>query len=84
MMMQNQITAHQRVYSIPNVPVENTYTSTSLNCHDLAALAVDLRCHGGLTEREVLFIVSRVIDTSLRPLLRNFEALLFATAAAAL
>lgn len=77
MMMQIQITAQPRVYSILNVPVENTYAGTSRNRHDLAALAADLRCHDGLTKQDAPFIVSRVIDTL------HFEALPFATTATA-
>jgi phosphonoacetate hydrolase len=56
---------------------------TSAHRHDLAALNEPLRSHGGLTEQEVPFIVNRVLDLPGLPSLRNFDALYYATTAAA-
>jgi len=47
---------------------------TSAHRHDLAALDVPLRSHGGLQEQEVPFIVNRPLDLSHAPELRNFDA----------
>jgi phosphonoacetate hydrolase len=63
---------------------ENITIGTSANRHDLAALDEPLRSHGGLSEQEVPFIVNRVMDIPNLPILRNFDALFYATAAAAL
>jgi len=57
---------------------------TSAHRHDLAALREPLRSHGGLTEQTVPFIVNRKIDLPDAPALRNFDAFLYATTAAAL
>lgn len=63
---------------------ENMTLGTSEHRHDLAALNEPLRSHGGLTEQEVPFIVNRVLpDLPNAPHLRNFDALYFATMAAA-
>ena len=63
---------------------ENMTIGTSEHRHDLAALDVPLRSHGGLTEQEVPFIANRVLDLSSQPVLRNFDAFFYATTAAAL
>ena len=63
---------------------ENMTLGTSEHRHDLAALNEPLRSHGGLTEQEVPFIVNRVMhDLPEAPELRNFDALFYATRAAA-
>ena len=63
---------------------ENMTIGTSEHRHDLAALDVPLRSHGGLTEQEVPFIANRVRDLPSQPVLRNFDAFFYATTAAAL
>ncbi|HIP23827.1 MAG TPA: phosphonoacetate hydrolase [Rhodobacteraceae bacterium] len=62
---------------------ENLTIGTSAHRHDLAALNEPLRSHGGLHEQRVPFIVNRVIDLGDAPELRNFDALFYATTAAA-
>jgi phosphonoacetate hydrolase len=57
---------------------------TSAHRHDLAALTEPLRSHGGLTEQAVPFILNRRLDLPDAPALRNFDAFLYATTAAAL
>ena len=57
---------------------------TSAHRHDLAALDVPLRSHGGLQEQVVPFIVNRVLDLPHAPELRNFDAFHVACTAAAL
>ena len=73
-----------RIGDIVLVSGENMTIGTSAHRHDLAALKEPLRSHGGLTEQEVPFIVNRVIDLPGAPVLRNFDALFYATTAAAL
>jgi phosphonoacetate hydrolase len=73
-----------RIGDIVMVSGENMTIGTSEHCHDLAALDVPLRSHGGLTEQEVPFIVNRVLDLPSQPVLRNFDAFFYATTAAAL
>jgi phosphonoacetate hydrolase len=63
---------------------ENVTMGTSAHRHDLAALDVPLRSHGVLHEQVVPFIVNRVLDLPDAPELRNFDAFLHATTAAAL
>ncbi|MBI1384662.1 MAG: phosphonoacetate hydrolase [Rhizobiales bacterium] len=53
---------------------ENMTIGTSADRHDLAALDVPLRSHGGLTEQAVPFIVNRRMDLPAAPTLRNFDA----------
>ncbi|MEM8632789.1 MAG: phosphonoacetate hydrolase [Pseudomonadota bacterium] len=73
-----------RIGDIVLVSGENTTIGTSVDRHDLAALKEPLRSHGGLTEQEVPFIVNRALpDLPAAPELRNFDALFFATTAAA-
>ena len=72
-----------RIGDIVMVSGENMTIGTSAHRHDLAALDVPLRSHGGLTEQEVPFIVNRVIDLPEAPVLRNFDAFFYATTAAA-
>jgi phosphonoacetate hydrolase len=55
---------------------------TSAHRHDLAALDVPLRSHGGLQEQVVPFIVNRVLDLPHAPELRNFDAFSVACQAA--
>jgi phosphonoacetate hydrolase len=62
---------------------ETVTIGTSADRHDLAALDVPLRSHGGLHEQVVPFIVNRVLDLPAAPDLRNFDAFLYATTAAA-
>ena len=73
-----------RIGDLTMVSTENMTIGTSAHRHDLAALKEPLRSHGGLTEQEVPFIVNRVIDLPNAPVLRNFDAFFYATAAAAL
>ncbi|NRB19127.1 MAG: phosphonoacetate hydrolase [Rhodobacteraceae bacterium] len=73
-----------RIGDIVLVSGENMTIGTSEHRHDLAALNEPLRSHGGLTEQVVPFIVNRVIDLGNKPELRNFDALFYATTAAAL
>ena len=73
-----------RIGDIIMISGENITIGTSANRHDLAALDEPLRSHGGLSEQEVPFIVNRVMDIPNLPILRNFDALFYATAAAAL
>ena len=63
---------------------ETVTIGTSAHRHDLAALDVPLRSHGGLHEQVVPFIVNRVLDLPDAPELRNFDAFHYATNAAAL
>ena len=73
-----------RIGDIVIVSDENMTIGTSEDRHDLAALKEPLRSHGGLTEQEVPFICNRVLPLPERPVLRNFDAFFYATAAAAL
>ncbi|MEI2807826.1 phosphonoacetate hydrolase [Albidovulum sp.] len=73
-----------RIGDIVMISGENMTIGTSAHRHDLAALKEPLRSHGGLTEREVPFIVNRRLDLPGAPVLRNFDAFLYATTAAAL
>jgi phosphonoacetate hydrolase len=73
-----------RIGDIVMISTENMTIGTSAHRHDLAALNEPLRSHGGLTEQEVPFIVNRVMDLPSQPKLRNFDALFYATSAAAL
>ena len=73
-----------RIGDIVMVSGENMTIGTSEHGHDLAALDVPLRSHGGLTEQEVPFIANRVLDLPSQPVLRNFDAFFYATTAAAL
>ena len=73
-----------RIGDLVMVSGENITIGTSEDRHNLAALKEPLRSHGGLTEQEVPFIVNRVIDLPNAPVLRNFDAFFYATAAAAL
>ncbi|QKC98088.1 phosphonoacetate hydrolase [Mesorhizobium sp. NZP2298] len=74
-----------RIGDIVLISTENKTIGTSEHRHDLAALNEPLRSHGGLTEQEVPFIVNRVLpDLPNEPTLRNFDALYYATMAAAL
>ncbi|MBM1219996.1 phosphonoacetate hydrolase [Ponticoccus sp. SC2-23] len=73
-----------RIGDIVMISTENMTIGTSAHRHDLAALKEPLRSHGGLTEQAVPFIVNRRIDLPDAPELRNFDAFLYACAAAAL
>lgn len=72
-----------RIGDIVLTSTENMTIGTSAHRHDLAALDVPLRSHGGLTEQEVPFIVNRVMDLPHAPVLRNFDAFHIACTAAA-
>ncbi len=73
-----------RIGDIVLVSGENKTIGTSEHRHDLAALNEPLRSHGGLTEQTVPFIVNRVLpDLPEAPVLRNFDAFMYATMAAA-
>lgn len=73
-----------RIGDIVMVSGETMTIGTSAHRHDLAALKEPLRSHGGLTEQEVPFIVNRKLDLPNAPVLRNFDAFLYACTAAAL
>jgi phosphonoacetate hydrolase len=73
-----------RIGDVVMISTENMTLGTSAHRHDLAALNEPLRSHGGLTEQEVPFIVNRRLDLPSQPVLRNFDALFYATTAAAL
>jgi phosphonoacetate hydrolase len=73
-----------RIGDIVMISGETMTIGTSAHRHDLAALKEPLRSHGGLTEQEVPFIVNRRIDLPDAPVLRNFDAFLYACTAAAL
>ncbi|MCZ4351914.1 phosphonoacetate hydrolase [Roseovarius aestuarii] len=72
-----------RVGNIIVISGENVCIGTSEDRHDLAALEVPLRSHGGLTEQEVPFICNRVLNLPEDRQLRNFDAFHYATMAAA-
>ncbi len=72
-----------RIGDIVMLSGENMTIGTSAHRHDLAALNEPLRSHGGLSEQVVPFIVNRVLDLPTAPTLRNFDALYYATHAAA-
>ena len=72
-----------RIGDLVLVSGENVTIGTSESRHDLAALNEPLRSHGGLTEQEVPFILNRALDLPGAPELRNFDALFWATTAAA-
>jgi phosphonoacetate hydrolase len=72
-----------RIGDVVMISTETMTLGTSAHRHDLAALKEPLRSHGGLTEQEVPFIVNRVLDLPGAPVLRNFDAFLHATTAAA-
>lgn len=73
-----------RIGDIVLVSGENKTIGTSESRHDLAALKEPLRSHGGLTEQAVPFIVNRAMpELPDAPDLRNFDAFIYATTAAA-
>jgi phosphonoacetate hydrolase len=72
-----------RIGNITLISDENVVIGTSQDRHDLAALEVPLRSHGGLTEQVVPFICNRVLDLPTDRQLRNFDAFHYATTAAA-
>ncbi|NND89698.1 MAG: phosphonoacetate hydrolase [Granulosicoccus sp.] len=72
-----------RIGDIVIISGENVTVGTSEHRHDLAALDVPLRSHGGLTEQTVPFIVNRPLDTlASAPELRNFDVINVACQAA--
>lgn len=73
-----------RIGDVVMISTETMTLGTSAHRHDLAALKDPLRSHGGLTEQVVPFIVNRRMDLPNAPQLRNFDAFLFATTAAAI
>ena len=74
-----------RVGDIVIISTENKVLGTNASRHDLTALEVPLRSHGGLTEQVVPFIVNRVLpDMPNAPELRNFDAFYYVAKAAAL
>jgi len=65
-----------RMGDIVIISTENVTVGTSEHRHDLAALDVPLRSHGGLTEQVVPFIVNRKMpELSAAPALRNFDVI---------
>ena len=74
-----------RIGDIVIITSENVTVGTSEHRHDLAALDVPLRSHGGLTEQTVPFIVNRSMpDLPAAPELRNFDVINVACQAALL
>ena len=74
-----------RIGDIVIISTENTVLGTSVDRHDLTALEVPLRSHGGLSEQVVPFIMNRpVADMPEAPELRNFDAYYYICKAAAL
>lgn len=72
-----------RIGDIVIVTTENMTIGTSEHRHDLAALDVPLRSHGGLTEQQVPFIANRaMVHLAQAPQLRNFDVLQTACEAA--
>ena len=65
-----------RIGDIVIITSENVTVGTSEHRHDLAALDVPLRSHGGLTEQTVPFIVNRKMpELAVAPELRNFDVI---------
>lgn len=65
-----------RIGDIVIITTENVTVGTSEHRHDLAALDVPLRSHGGLTEQTVPFIVNRKMpELAAAPDLRNFDVI---------
>lgn len=74
-----------RIGDIVIISTENTVLGTSRDRHDLTALEVPLRSHGGLSEQVVPFIMNRPFDNLPEaPELRNFDAYYYVAQAAAL
>lgn len=74
-----------RIGDIVIISGENVTVGTSEHRHDLAALEVPLRSHGGVTEQTVPFIVNRKMpDLAAAPKLRNFDVINTACQAALL
>lgn len=72
-----------RIGDLVIITSENMTVGTSEHRHDLAALDVPLRSHGGLTEQSVPFIVNRAMENlSGAPTLRNFDIIQTACEAA--
>ena len=72
-----------RIGDIVILSGENVTVGTSEHRHDLAALDVPLRSHGGLSEQVVPFIVNRPLSTLAKaPELRNFDVINIACQAA--
>lgn len=72
-----------RIGDIIIISGENVTVGTSEHRHDLAALDVPLRSHGGLTEQTVPFIVNRPMQSlETAPALRNFDIIRVACKAA--
>ncbi len=72
-----------RIGDIIIITGENMTVGTSEDRHDLAALDVPLRSHGGLHEQRVPFIVNRPMSSlPAAPELRNFDVLNVACRAA--
>lgn len=74
-----------RIGDIVIVSARHKVLGVSHAHHDIAALKEPIRSHGGLTEQVVPFIVNRRLpDLPAAPVLRNFDALFYATTAAGL
>ena len=72
-----------RIGDIIIISGENVTVGTSEHRHDLAALDVPLRSHGGLSEQLVPFIVNRPLNALAEaPVLRNFDVINIACQAA--
>ncbi|WP_373090131.1 phosphonoacetate hydrolase [Sneathiella sp.] len=74
-----------RIGDIVVISTENKVLGTSQDRHDLTALDVPLRSHGGLSEQTVPFIMNRAVpDLPSAPDLRNFDAFYYVARAAAI
>ena len=74
-----------RIGDLVIISGENQVLGTSADRHDLTALDVPLRSHGGLSEQVVPFIMNVAMpDLPEAPILRNFDAYYYLTRAAAL
>ena len=73
-----------RIGDLVIISTENKVLGTSQDRHDLTALDVPLRSHGGLSEQVVPFIMNRAMpDLPNAPELRNFDAYYYVARAAA-
>jgi len=74
-----------RIGDVVIISTENTVLGTSADRHDLTALEVPLRSHGGLSEQVVPFIMNRpMANMPSAPELRNFDAYYYVSKVAAL
>ncbi|TNE34655.1 MAG: phosphonoacetate hydrolase [Alphaproteobacteria bacterium] len=74
----------ERIGDLVIISTTHKVLGTSADRHDLTALDVPLRSHGGLSEQTVPFILNRAVkNLPNAPELRNFDAYFYVTRAAA-